>query len=124
MISDRLYIITDYICRAGLLCGSFEIRLDSKNRVLLHCNYPKVKIMCWISNFLTRLWALTAVGITTKAFLDGDVNQFVVKLLFIICGAIVIIIKSIATSHVDDIVLLVNMALGLLHDTQGSFLKI
>lgn len=119
MISDRLYLITYYICRVGCIFGSFAIKLDPKNRVLLRCDDPKVKIMCNITTFLNNLRTSTSIFLTIKSLLDGDINQFVLKLLFTISGAILQVIQSIALNHVDDIILLVNLALGLLDDTQG-----
>lgn len=119
MISDRLNFIFDFISKIGCLCGSFAIKFDPENRKFLYCDIPKLRKRFLINALFYRFWLTTSVALTVKAFLDEDLNQCVLKLLFTICGVLVLIIQSIAVNHVEDIMILVNLNFGFLHDTQG-----
>ncbi len=124
MISDRLYLIIYYICKAGCISGAFAIRFDRQTLTALHCTNHKTKKLVIVTTFLTRSWLIASIFITAKEFRHGGINEFVVKLLFTLCGVIVFIILSIAVQHVDDLMILTNLALGLLQDTQGNFLNL
>lgn len=123
MISDRLYHIVYYVCKIGCAFGSFAIRFDRNTRTLLRCTKPNVTKKILFTTFLTRVVAACSIVFTAQSFLYGDINQFVLKLLFTVCEIILLIILSLPVKHVDDIMILINLALGLLQDTQGNSKK-